>query len=199
MDLPGLLQAAAAREEEAWSIFVDRYGGLVWRLLGRFIDLTVEERRDLSQDVFVILMNRALQEFRGSTENEFRSYLKIITENRAKRHLRRHCRRLEVLDGRLSLDDEDDPEWASSVSGPLAIEPSPGPEQLVAEQEIRQRFRCCLREIPLPDQQIFWLRERGVPYKEISETLGIPQGTVASRYFRAKEKIQDFLRKSDVL
>jgi RNA polymerase sigma-70 factor (ECF subfamily) len=197
MDLRTLLQAAAAREEEAWSIFVERYGGLVWKLLGRFIDLTVEERRDLSQDVFVILMNRALQEFRGSTEHEFRSYLKIITENRAKRHLRRHCRRLEVSDGRLSMDDEDDPE--GSVSGALAIEPSPGPEQLVAEQEIRQRFRCCLREIPLPDQQIFWLRERGVPYKEISDTLGIPQGTVASRYFRAKEKIQDFLKKGGVL
>ena len=32
--------------------FVERYGGLVWRLLARFITLTPEERKDLSQDVF---------------------------------------------------------------------------------------------------------------------------------------------------
>jgi RNA polymerase sigma factor (sigma-70 family) len=83
--------------------------------------------------------------------------------------------------------------------GPPLIDPSPGPEQLVAEQEIRERFRGCLLEIPLTDQQIFWLRERGVPYKEISNTLGVPPGTVATRYFRAKEKIRDALKKSGVL
>ena len=56
-----------------------------------------------------ILINRALEEFRGSTEHEFRAYVKSITENRARRHLRRHSRRFEVLDGRLSLDEEEIP------------------------------------------------------------------------------------------
>ena len=97
MDLPDLLQKAAARNEKAWGIFVERYGPLVWGLLKRFANLTAEERRDLSQDVFVVLMNGALQQFRGSTDHEFRSYLRTITDNEAKGYLRKHSRRFEIL------------------------------------------------------------------------------------------------------
>jgi len=193
VDLPELLRRIAAREEKAWAIFVERYGPLVWRILKRFANLTVEERRDLSQDIFVILMNRALQQFRGSTDHEFRAYLKRITENAAKSCLR--SRGVEILGP--FADDEADEEHGDH--GHQGVDPAPGPEQLFAAQEIRQQILGCLAQIPHTDQEVFWLRLREIPYKEISEILKVPQGTVASKYDRAKEKIMACLRWAGVL
>jgi RNA polymerase sigma-70 factor (ECF subfamily) len=184
VDLPELLQKAAARDERAWGILVDRYGPLVWRILRRFANLTAEEREDLSQKVFLILMNRALQQFRGSTEHEFRAYLKRITENEAKKHI------LSRPPVGPFTNDEGDEEPA---------DPTPGPEELFAAQEVRQQILGCLAQIPHTDQEVFWLSLREIPIKEISEILEVPQGTVASKYHRAKERIVACLRRAGVL
>ena len=42
------------------------------------------------------------------------------------------------------------------------------------------------------------MRERGLAYKEITETLGLPHGTVASKYHRAKEALADCLEKAGI-
>ena len=40
------------------------------------------------------------------------------------------------------------------------------------------------------------MRERGLAYKEITETLGLPHGTVASKYHRAKEALAECLKRA---
>jgi hypothetical protein len=68
-------------------------------------------------------------------------------------------------------------------------DPSPGPEEQAIILEIRTKLSGCIRQILQIDQEIFWMRERGLAYKEITETLGLPHGTVASKYHRAKEAL----------
>lgn len=92
------MQRAAAGDKQAWDALVEHYAPLVWRILGKFDNLTGTEKEDLSHDVFVILLDKGLQAFRGTTVYEFRAYLEMIAVNEAKSYLRRHGRRLEILD-----------------------------------------------------------------------------------------------------
>lgn len=194
-EIRDLIQRAIGGESQAWETLVDQYRRLVWGLLLKFDNLSRTEREDLIQDVFVILLNRGLQHFHGSTLPEFRSYLKIITVNEAKSYLRRHDRRFEVLDPFLASEGEAE----TPSPGSLLADPAPGPEELMANQELLQGLRRCLRDIPALDQEIFWMRERGRSYQEIIKALGLAQGTVASKYHRAKAKLEECLRKAGIL
>src|SRR5262249_16205797 len=153
----------------------------------RFKNLTDEERRDLSQSVFLILLDGALRDLRNCNEHGFRAYLWSITDNAAKRYLRRRNRSLEISNSRLPVEDNESGE--SSQGTEEVADPGPGPEILVAEREIREQLRGCLAQIPLCEQEVFWLRERGASYEEISQLLEIPQPTAGTRYHRAKERI----------
>jgi RNA polymerase sigma-70 factor (ECF subfamily) len=195
MDLGELLARASAREAQAWEALVRHYGPLIWRLLQKFRNLEKEALDDLFQDVFTVLLNGGLKSFRGSSEHEFRAYLKTITENEARSCLRKHGRKLEVFE---------QPSDSSEGGDRLALfdsfaDPSPGPEQVVISLEIREMLGGCIQQIQQVDQEIFWMRERGLAYKEITETLGLPLGTVASKYHRAKEALTECLKRAGLM
>jgi RNA polymerase sigma-70 factor (ECF subfamily) len=91
------------------------------------------------------------------------------------------------------------PGFSKNLTGSNLADPAPGPEERVAEQERVQGLHRCLQELPVIDQEIFWLEARGYSYKEMTQVLGLPQGTVASKYYRAKAKIEECLRKAGLL
>ena len=196
VEIRELIQGAAAGEKEAWDTLVEQYSSLVWRILGKFDNLSRAEKQDLSQDVFVIVLDKSLQSFRGSTVHEFRSYLKIITANEAKSYLRRQGRRMETFSPFSSGEgiEEETPSPSSSFA-----DPAPGPEEEVAGQQMARGLYRCLQAIASLDQEIFWMRERGRSYQEITRVLGLPLGTVASKYNRAKAKIEECLKKGGIL
>ena len=196
VEIRELIQGAAAGEKEAWDTLVEQYSSLVWRILGKFDNLSRAEKQDLSQDVFVILLDKGLQSFRGSTAHEFRGYLKTITANEAKSYLCRQGRRLEVLDPFSSGEGGEEETLSSSSS---FADPAPGPEEEVAGQQVAWGLHSCLQAIASLDQQIFWMRERGRSYQEITRVLGLPLGTVASKYNRVKAKIEECLKKGGIL
>ncbi len=196
METGELVAKAIAREVKAWERLVETYGPLVWRVLRTFRSLEPEIQEDLFQDVFGVLLNGGLEAFRGSTEHEFRWYLKTITQNEAKNCLRRHGRRFEVFDS-IGPQNDQGTNAASAVSFEFA-DLSPGPEDLAAQHEIRAKLDNCIAQIPRIDQEIFWMREKGLDYQRITQALGLAQGTVASKYHRAKEAIGDCLRRAGI-
>lgn len=197
METGELVARAIAREVKAWERLVETYGPLVWRVLRTFRSLEPEIQEDLFQDVFGVLLNGGLEAFRGSTEHEFRWYLKTITQNEAKNCLRRHGRRFEVFDSIGPQNDQGTNTASPAVSFDFA-DTSPGPEDLAAQHEIRAKLDNCIAQIPRIDQEIFWMREKGLDYQRITQALGLAQGTVASKYHRAKEAIGNCLRKAGI-
>lgn len=147
-DLLHWIQRAAAGDQQAWEALVEQYCPLVWRLLSKFDNLTRIEKEDLSHDVFVILLDRGLQAFRGTTVHEFRAYVKMITVNEAKSYLRRHGRRLEILDPFLIGEEE---EGESLSVGSFLSDANPGPEEQTARQERLQGVLRCIQELPVLD------------------------------------------------
>jgi len=191
-EIRDLVQRAAAGEKKALNAFIDQAHPLVWRILKKFSNLSSSEQEDLSQDVFIILLTRGLQSFRGSTYHEFHWYVKTITANEAKTYLRKRGRRFEVSDPLFSDEEEKEATF-------LEPDPAPGPEKIVAGQEEFEKLRLCLQELSSTDQEIFWMRERGYSYQEIMEVLGLSLGTLGVKYARAKEKITECLRKAGIL
>ncbi len=196
VDIKELLQRAATAEHQALNTLIDLVYPVMRGVLRKFGGVNAAEQEDLYQEVFVILLDRGIQSFRGATEHEFRWYVKTITENETKTYLHRRGRRLEVLDPLLS--DEGEGENPSSVTA-FAADPNPGPEERVAGQEIVQALHRCVQELAAADQEIFWMRGRDFQYDTISKLLGLPAGTVGVKYQRAKAKIADCLRKAGIL
>jgi P27 family predicted phage terminase small subunit len=110
----------------------------------------IGEWRDLFQDVFAVLLNGGLESFRGSSEHEFRSYLKTITENEARNCLRRLGRKLEFFEQPVSAEDESGPETSFAAS---LADPSLGPEDLAISQDIRTKLNGCIQQIAIVDQE----------------------------------------------
>lgn len=79
------------------------------------------------------------------------------------------------------------------------VDPSRSPAEEAEGKEVIVILHRCFRELPLLDQQVFMMRAvREDSYQEITQILNLPQGTVASKYNRAKEKIKECLEKQGI-
>lgn len=68
------------------------------------------------------------------------------------------------------------------------------PEALQAQTADRELLRRALAELPEEFREVLILREfEDLSYKEISETVGLPIGTVMSRLSRARQRLQAIL------
>jgi RNA polymerase sigma factor (sigma-70 family) len=108
-DIQALIRRATAGEKQAWDTIVEQCGRLAWGVLGKYRNpLSRAEQEDLFQDVFVILLERGLKQFRGSTEHEFRAYLARIVRNEVLTWLRDRGRHEKIEIPYSSFDEADD-------------------------------------------------------------------------------------------
>jgi RNA polymerase sigma-70 factor, ECF subfamily len=87
----------------------------------------------------------------------------------------------------VSLDDED-----SAVQEPAAQE---NPESLLFARANEDELRHALEQLPVAHREIILLCDvEEMSYKQISELVGIPIGTVMSRLSRARQAMRNLLR-----
>lgn len=70
---------------------------------------------------------------------------------------------------------------------------APGPEELLAEQQRRERLQAVVRALPELDRCCLALRAEGLRYREIARVLGISLGSVSHSLERSLAR----LRRSD--
>jgi RNA polymerase sigma-70 factor (ECF subfamily) len=176
-----LVARARDGSPEAFEELVRRYRNQVYALCFHFVH-SREDAWDLAQETFVNA-HRALPAFRG--ESGFKTWLMRIAANRCKDHLKK--RRLDTV----PFDD------AQSVDGPAN---SPQPDEQLEHRELALAIETALKGLPLRHRTAFLLREyEGLSYQEMAEVMDCNIGTVMSRLFHARRKLQVSLRRTGLL
>lgn len=178
-----LVGRAQAGDGRAFQTLVERYQRRVVQLALSMVK-DPDEALDIAQETFV-RVHRFLPSFKG--DSSFYTWTFRIAANLCLDAARKKSRRPMV-----ALDDASDELEATldPVSHALA-----GPQRLTLNRELQDQLHEALQQLPEKHRAILLLRELdGLSYEELSQTLGIRKGTVMSRLFHARLKMQRLLR-----
>lgn len=163
-------------ETDLFEVIMRRHNQRIYRTV-RAILRDDDEAVDAMQEAYVNAFAH-LGDFSGRAR--FSTWLTRIAVHEALARLRRR-RRLEPLD---DTDHQD----ASMAS------PSPGPEQNASDGELRVFLEQAVDSLPEPFRATFVLRSiENLSVAETAEILGIPEETVKTRLYRARERLQNAL------
>ena len=138
---------------------------------------------DVAQDAFV-KVHAHLGEFEG--KSAFSTWLLRIATHLAIDTVRRERRSRKD-----DLDDVSEETLAEGGEGILATALGNDPRQNLLRRELAGKIQDALADLPEKHRTILVLREvEGLSYEELSERLGIHKGTVMSRLFHARKKMQ---------
>lgn len=183
-----VIEGCLREEEQSWNIFVKEFGSMAENILRKFSDLAPHDRENIIQNVFIKLFKGGLRNFQGSTKYEFFKYFKTIVTHEGISYLKS-----EGKDRRdISLNGEDSE--GLSLKDLIPDQDHLSRPDLTAEgKEALDTIQRVMEGFPLSGQQIFWMKLQGYKDEEIKKILGIPLGTVASKYSRIRTKIIEVL------
>lgn len=178
-----LLEAVLAGDQTAYRGLVEKYQGRVYSMVYGMVR-NREDARDITQDAFVKAY-RNLAGFR--LESSFYTWLYRIAMNLAIDHTRKRKRR------EVSGFDE----TIASKDGDGAIDQihhEESPSKALERKQLLARIMDSMQKLSEDQREVILLREvEGLSYKEISDVMEIPEGTVMSRLFYARKKLQKLL------
>jgi RNA polymerase sigma-70 factor (ECF subfamily) len=158
---------------------------IAYRMIGNY-----EEACEVVQDVFLAAY-KAVGKFRG--ESRFSSWLCAIAINLSKNR-RKQIKARFHREG-TSIDDPAETEDGQLKRDPPAQEPSIV-EQL-EKKEVQVKVQGCMNLLDDEYREVLVLRDvQGFSYEEIHDILKIPDGTVKSRLFRARDALKECLKKA---
>lgn len=162
---PRTVRAAARGDISAFEDLVHAYQAQVWRFLTHLLgDAALAE--DVTQETFLRL-HRRLRQYRF--RSRFSTWLFAIARNAGVDALRSRQRRARLVQ---ALPDE-----------------LPVPDPAVAVE-----VAAGVASLPADTREAFLLVEVvGLTYREAGEAIGVPEGTVKSRVFRARRQLVAWL------
>lgn len=182
-----LVSKARAGEADAFRAIVVRYQRKVYAVaLGIVKDPDLAW--DVSQETFVRVHGH-LAEFEG--KSSFSTWILRITT-----HLAIDTVRKERKSKRDEMDDVTEADVAEAGEGILSTGLGNDPRQNALRRELAGKIAEALETLPEKHRTILVLREvEGLSYEELAERLEIHKGTVMSRLFHARKKMQAALRR----
>ena len=98
---------------------------------------------------------------------------------------KRNGREIVELDEAILLEDSDS---------------APSPDEEYIKKLTIETVRECIYSLPLPMRELIIMRDiDGLTYAEISEVLGIPEGSVKSGIFRARERLRRLIIEKNII
>jgi RNA polymerase sigma-70 factor (ECF subfamily) len=158
---------------------------VAYRVIGNY-----DEACEIVQDAFVAAY-KSIGSFKGKAKFATWLYAICINLSRNRRKLLKSRRYREGC----SIDDSIRTPDGEIPGDPPSTEPSPL-DRLEAN-DIQLRVQGCINALDSEFKEVLVLRDiQGFSYEEISAMLKVPEGTVKSRLFRAREGVRDCLKKT---
>jgi len=181
-----LVSRAQAGDADAFRALVVRYQRKVYALaLGIVKDPDLAW--DVAQEAFV-RVHGSLEGFEGKAA--FSTWLFRIATHLAIDSVRR-----ERTSRKDDVDEVNEAHLGEAGEGILSTALGNDPRENVLRRELAGKIQEALETLPEKHRTILVLREvEGLSYEELSERLGIHKGTVMSRLFHARTKMQAALR-----
>ena len=178
-----LLKAVKAGDATAYRGIVEKYQGRVYSMVYGMVR-NREDARDLTQEAFVKAYNN-LDSFR--LESSFYTWLYRIAMNLAIDFIRKRQRQgTTSYEEAIATRDGD--------GGIAEVHHEDDPRRLLERKRLYGRIMDAMEKLPADQRQAILLRElEGLSYKEIADVMDIPEGTVMSRLFYARKKLQKVL------
>ena len=178
-----MIKAVLDGDPEAYRVLVERYERRIYYVVYGMVR-NPEDARDIAQDCFVKAFQN-LHRFR--LDSRFYTWLCRIGMNLAIDHLRKmkHRRHSEFDDMR------------GGAGGAQVVRlhsKRDDPSENVSNARTYKSIMDAVDTLPDDQRQVLVLRElEDMPYAEIAEILDIPEGTVMSRLYYARRKLQTLL------
>jgi len=144
--------------------------------LARWLTRNDEDAQDVVQEAFM----RAFRFLGGFRGGNVRAWVLRIVRNTSYTWMHQNRPQHPTL------------EFDEKIFGPDPFAPTP--EETLSRNDDRNLVRRALQELPLSHREVLILRElEGMSYKEISEIMDMPPGTVMSRLSRARDGLRQSL------
>ncbi len=182
-----LVKRVRSGDQRAFKLLVERYQRKVYAVaLGMLKDK--EAAMDVSQEAFVKVY-KYLDHFKG--DSSFYTWLYRITANICIDHLRK---RAGSGGEHVEFDETVSSELGGERIGTLGSRLGTNPQKSALRRELAEKIQEALAQVPEKHRAILLLREiEGMSYEDLARTLDIPKGTVMSRLFHARAKVQKIL------
>lgn len=146
-----------------------------------------QDARDIVQDAF-LRVHKSLPSFQGSSS--FFTWLYRIVTNLAIDLVRRPGRNTDELEedrhrsSSPGVEAGQDPLWLARVDGADPID-------VLRRKELADRMRRAIDALPSYHKAVILMREvEGMSYEEMGEAMQVSKGTIMSRLFHARQKLQ---------
>ncbi|MEN8773085.1 MAG: sigma-70 family RNA polymerase sigma factor [Akkermansiaceae bacterium] len=180
-----LIEACQKGDARAFETLVTRHRGKVYAMVQNMIK-NEADAWDLSQEVFLKVW-KALPKFEARAK--FSTWLYRITHNVVYDWLRKR-----KIDSAGELDDGILNEGDIAAGARTTPTPMARPDQALANAELGERINAALATLNAEHRETVLLREvQGFDYKEIAKVMECSLGTVMSRLYYARKKLQALL------
>ena len=173
-----LIVRAQAGDTGAFRLLVERHQRRVFAIaLGLVRD--EQDAREIAQEAF-LRVHKGLAQFHGGSS--FFTWLYRIVTNLSIDLMRKPSRREAELHFALEGDEGDSPILPSSDADPYDV---------VRRGQLSLRIQDALEQLPPYHRGVILMREvEGMSYEEMAEAMQVSKGTIMSRLFHARKKLQ---------
>ena len=173
-----LIQRAQAGDPGAFRLLVERHQRRVFAIaLGLVRD--EQDAREIAQEAF-LRVHKGLPQFHGGSS--FFTWLYRIVTNLSIDLMRKPSRREAELHFALEVDDGESPLLPASDADPYDV---------VRRGQLSERIQCALEQLPPYHRGVILMREiEGMSYEEMADAMQVSKGTIMSRLFHARKKLQ---------